>query len=189
MSAHASSPKAVTLARPGRTFIQTERATHEAWAQLTLANPKSAQLMHLLCAQLDDTTNAVVISQKTLAKLMKCTDRTIRTALTPLVDGHWIQSIRLGTTGTVNAYVINSRVAWTKGRDELHMSSFHARVIADANDQLPGVVEEIGKLRTMPMLYHPGERQLPIGAGLPPPSEPSLPGMEPDLPFIQKEGV
>jgi len=29
---------------------------------------------------------------------------------------------------------------------------------------------------------YPGERQLPIGDGLPPPSQPLIPGMEPDLP-------
>jgi hypothetical protein len=27
-----------------------------------------------------------------------------------------------------------------------------------------------------------GERQMPVGDGLPPPSEPPLPGLEPDLP-------
>jgi hypothetical protein len=178
----------VTLPRPGRMFVQTERATHEAWAKLTFAHPKSAQLMHWLCAQLDDTTNAVVISQKTLAKLMGCTDRTVRSALTPLVSGHWIQCLRLGVTGTVNAYVINSRVAWTKGRDDLHLSIFHARVVVDAADQAAGVIEEIGKLRTVPLLYH-SEEQLPGGPGLPPPFEPSLPGLEPEPPVITKEAA
>ena len=171
------------MARPGRTFIQTERATHEAWANLILASPKSAQLMHLLCAQLDDTTNAVVISQKTLAKLMKVTDRTIRNALAPLVSGHWIQVVRLGSTGSINAYIVNSRVAWTKGRDELHLSTFHARVIADADDQLPGMIQEIGKLRTLPLLY-PGESQNPVGEGEPPPSQPIFKGLEPALPAL-----
>lgn len=176
----------VTLARPGRTFIQTERATHEAWARLILASNRSAQLMHILCAQLDDTTNAVVISQKTLAKLMNCTERTIRNSLQPLINGHWIQVVQIGQAGTVNAYVVNSTVAWTKGRDDLHLSSFHARVIADAEEQKPGTVEMTGKLRTVPLLY-PGELQLPTGAGLPPPSEPALPGMEPDLPARRKD--
>src|SRR5428012_7874 len=81
----------VTLARPGRQFVQTERATHEAWARLILQNNRSAQLMHVLCSQLDDATNAVVASQKTLAKLMGCSDRTVRNALTPLIEGQWIQ--------------------------------------------------------------------------------------------------
>jgi hypothetical protein len=190
LSRNQSDPTAkhVTLARPGRAFIQTERATHEAWARLILTNNRSAQLMHILCAQLDDTTNAVVISQKTLAKLMNCAERTVRNALQPLIEGHWIQIVQIGQAGTVNAYVVNSSVAWTKGRDDLHLSSFHARVIADADDQKAGTVEMTGKLRTVPLLYA-GETALPSGEGLPPPFEPSLPGLEPDFPSFRKDGV
>src|SRR3546814_3336582 len=40
-------------------------------------------------------------------------------------------------------------------------------------------------LHRLPNLF-PGERQLPSGPGLPPPSEPSFPGMEPDLPAIEQ---
>src|SRR3546814_5831955 len=48
--------------------------------------------------------------------------------------------------------------------------------------------EELGAqpaLHRLPNLF-PGERQLPSGPGLPPPSEPSLQGMEPDLPATQQ---
>lgn len=41
---------------------------------------------------------------------------------------------------------------------------------------------------TVQLLYS-GERQLPTGPGLPPPSSPSLPGMEPDLPAKQTDLV
>ena len=179
--------KHVTLARPGRTFVQTERATHEAWAKLILQNNRSAQLMHILCAQLDDTTNAVVISQKTLAKLLGCSERTIRNALQPLIEGRWIQVVQLGLAGTVNAYVVNSTVAWTKGRDDLHLSAFHARVVADAADQKAETIAMTGKLRTVPLLYQ-GDEPLPYGEGEPPPFDQSLPGFEPVPPAI-KGGV
>lgn len=175
---------AVTLARPGRTFIQTDRATHEAWAKLMSENNTSARLMHVLCAQMDDGTNAVVVSQRTLAKLMGVTDRTIRTALKPLVDGLWIQVVQIGQTGSVNAYVLNSTVAWTRSRNDLRLSTFHARVIADATDQARGtpVTPVTGKLRTVPLL-HSGDELLPSGQGLPPPSQPSLLGLEPSPPI------
>ena len=176
----------VTLARPGRQFVQTERATHEAWARLILQNNRSAQLMHVLCSQLDDATNAVVASQKTLAKLMGCSDRTVRNALTPLIEGQWIQVVQLGMSGSVNAYVINSTVAWTKPRDDLHLSAFHAKVIADAADQSKETLEMTGKLRTVPLLY-PGETQLPTGPGLDPPAQPSLEGLEPEIPSLQRK--
>nr|CRY95456.1 hypothetical protein [uncultured prokaryote] len=183
MSNATAPAKAVTVPRPGRAFIQTERSTHEAWARLILSSPKSAQLMHLLCAQMDDATNAVVISQKTLAKLMKCSVRTVQYAIVPLVEGHWVQCLRLGTTGSINAYVINSRVAWSKGRDDLHLSAFHARVIVDIEDQVPGTIAEVGKLRTVPLVY-PGEIQSPAGEGEPAPSQPIFDGLEPEIPVI-----
>lgn len=169
----------ISLARPGRQFVQTERQTHEQWAKLILQNNRSAQLMHVLCAQLDDTTNAVVIGQKTLAKLMGCSERTVRNALQPLVDGNWLQVVQIGCAGTVNAYVVNSTVAWTKGRDELHLSAFHARVIADGADQSPKTVAMTGKLRTVPLLYPP-EEALPDGPGEPG-AQISIPGFEPVL--------
>src|SRR3546814_13685433 len=56
-----------------------------------------------------------------------------------------------------------------------------------ADDEQPDR-EELGAqpaLHRLPNLF-PGERQLPSGPGLPPPSEPSLPGMEPDLPATQQ---
>ena len=51
------------------TWVQTERAAHEAWAKLTIKSPRSAALMHHLIARMGHQ-NAVVVSQKTLAKLM-----------------------------------------------------------------------------------------------------------------------
>ena len=38
-------------------------------------------------------------------------------------------------------------------------------------------------LRRIPTLY-PGEQQLPTGPGEEPPSQPSIPGLEPDLPAL-----
>jgi len=169
----------ITLPRPGRQFVQTDRATHEAWAKLIMKNIRSAQLMHVLCAQMDDTTNAVVITQKTLANIMGCSVRTVRNALSPLIEGRWLQVVQLGHAGTVNAYIVNSAVGWTKGRDELHLSAFHARVIADAKDQNPETVAMTGKLRTLPLLYPP-EEALPAGEGEPG-AQVALPGFEPVL--------
>src|SRR3546814_3622969 len=82
--------------------------------------------------------------------------------------------------------VINDRVAWTGKRDGIRYSLFSAAVLI-ADDEQPDR-EELGAqpaLHRLPNLF-PGERQLPSGPGLPPPSEPSLPGMEPDLPATQQ---
>ena len=87
--------------------------------------------------------------------------------------------------GTVSAYVVNDRVAWGQPRDQLRLSVFSANVVADAEDQDTATLEH-SDLRRIPTLY-PGERQLPTGVGEDPPAQPSIPGMEPDLPALTQQ--
>ena len=171
--------------RPGQ-WVQTERKAHEAWAGLIARKPRAAMLLHHLVAQMGQQ-NAVVVSQKTLAKLMGVTDRTVRSAITDLVAERWISVVKLNGPGTVSAYVVNDRVAWGQPRDQLRMSVFSAAVVADFEDQEEALLGH-GDLRKVPVLF-PGERQLPTGDGEDPPSQPALPDMEPDLPAIRTEAV
>lgn len=171
--------------RPGQ-WVQTERKAHEAWAGLIARKPRAAMLLHHLVAQMGQQ-NAVVVSQKTLAKLMGVTDRTVRSAITDLVAERWISVVKLNGPGTVSAYVVNDRVAWGQPRDQLRMSVFSAAVVADFEDQEEALLGH-GDLRKVPVLF-PGERQLPTGEGEDPPSQPGLPDMEPDLPAIQAGSV
>jgi hypothetical protein len=125
--------------------------------------------------------NAVVIPQKLLAQMLGVTDRTIRTAVADLQAENWIQVVRIGK-GREAAYVVNDQVAWGQPRDQLRLSVFSATIVADAADQDPQTLEH-RDLRRIPTLY-PGERQLPTGPGEDPPSQPSIPGMEHDLPSL-----
>jgi len=175
-----------TQKSPAGNWVQTERAAHEAWAALITKAPKAAIIMHVLTARLGDN-NAVVISHKTLAGL--CGIRsvtTVKTALSILEADRWIEVRQIGQNGTVNAYVVNDRVAWTGPRDGIRYSLFSASVIASDVEQPDR--ETLGHqepLRKLPSLYR-GEKQLPSGDGLPPPSQPFFDGMEPDLPAPQK---
>lgn len=180
---HSSAPPAIGTPvkhKPGQ-WVQTERKAHEAWANLIVRKPRAAVLLHHLVAQMGHQ-NAVVISQKTLAKLTGVTDRTIRSAIADLVAERWISVVKLNGPGTVAAYVVNDRVAWGQPRDELRLSVFSAMVVADVEDQDADTLDI--DLRRIPVLY-PGERQLPTGPGEDPPSQPNLPGMEQDLPTLQ----
>lgn len=175
-----------THAVAGR-WVQTERAAHEAWGNLIDRSPKAAKLMHILTARVGDH-NAVVVSQKTLTLLMKCSRPTVQRALDLLVADRWLEVRRIGENGTVNAYLINDRVAWSGKRDTLRYSLFSAAVILSEEEQPDR--EQLGAqepLRRLPSLFR-GEQQLPSGEGLPPPSEPNLPGMEPDLP-VGRESI
>ena len=163
-------------------WVQTERKAHEAWASLLTRKPRAGILLHHLVANMGHQ-NAVVISQKTIAKLMGVTDRTVRTAVSDLVAERWIQVVKLNGPGSVSAYIVNDRVAWGQPRGELALSVFSAAVVADKDDQDPATLDSTN-LRRIPVLY-PGEQQLPAGQGEPPPSQTILDGMEPNLPFIE----
>jgi len=166
---------------PRGTWVQTDRAAHEAWAYLIERSPQAAKIMHLLTARMGDH-NAVVISQDTLADLARISKRTVQRALVVLAEECWIEVRQIGPQGGVNAYVINDRVAWTGSRDGIRYSLFSAAVVLSDKEQPDrNRLEGQPKLRQLPRVY-PGERQLPAGDGLPPPSEPALPGLEPELP-------
>ncbi|MCA0964971.1 helix-turn-helix domain-containing protein [Salipiger bermudensis] len=167
-------------------WVQTERAAHEAWAALIADSPLAARVAHVLTARLGDH-NAVVISQKALAKILGKSDRSVRTALKKLEAENWIEIRQIGQNGTVNAYVVNDRIAWSGKRDGIRYSLFSANVIVTDEEQPDR--NELGQqepLRRLPSLYQ-DERQLPSGAGLPPISQPFFDGMEPDLPGTSRD--
>lgn len=161
-------------------WIQTEREAHEAWAELMYKNPNAARLMHLLVARIGEN-NAVVASLNTLAKLLRVKTRnTVISAVKVLEEGRWIEVIRTGGSGTTNAYVVNDRVAWVGNRDGIRFSLFSATVIASADEQPDAEhLDTRLPLRRLPRI---GEMQFPHGDGLPPPSQPFLDGLEPDIP-------
>ncbi len=136
--------------------------------------------MHILVSRVGDN-NAVVISQNTLKKLTGIGSRnTIIKALKALEADNWIETRRIGERGTVNAYIINDRVAWTGKRDNIRYSLFSATVIVSEEEQPDrDQLTEQEPLRRLPQV---GELQIPSGDGLPPPSQPSIEGLEPDLP-------
>lgn len=187
MSQRPTNPPAIGLSnshKPGQ-WVQTERKAHEAWANLIARKPRAAELLHHLVAQMGHQ-NAVVVPQKVLAQLMGRSIDTVQRAVRDLVAEKWIQVVKLNGPGTVAAYVVNDRVAWGQPRDQLRLSVFSATVVADLADQDDGALEH-SDLRRIPTLY-PGESQLPHGPGEEPPSQPSVPGLEPDLPSLRAEG-
>lgn len=173
------------------TWVQTERSAHEAWARLIATSQTAARLAHVLVANMDANTNAVVASQTTLAELMaqpgeKPMHRnTVRDAIKKLEAERWIEVVKIGRGGGALGYVINDRVAWGRDRGSLRYSRFSANVIASSSEQ----TEELDNrppLRQVPTLMR-GEEQLPTGEGEDPPSQPSLDGMETPLPEVIRD--
>lgn len=176
-------PSELPVKAPSGTWVQTERETHEAWGQLSMRQPAASALLHFFAARVSDH-NAVVISQRALSKATGMSLSTVKRGLSVLREGNWVEVRRIGPTGTAAAYILNDRVVWHGRRESIRYSLFSAAVIVDAEEQDDQQeLEGQTPLRKLPKLYR-GERQLPSGAGMPPPSEPPLPGMESDLPAI-----
>lgn len=180
-----SNSTTLPVKRPRGTWIQTDREAHEAWALLA-KKPAASAVMHILCANIGEH-NAVVISQDTIANLTKLSTRSVRRAIADLVAGSWIEIRQIGATGQTNAYVVNDRVAWQGARDGLKYSLFSATVVVSSHEQPDKhELENQKPLRHLPRI---SEHQLPSGDGLPPPSQPFLNGMEPDLPAVNEDDV
>lgn len=169
-----------------RTWVQTERAAHEAWAHLIASAPMAARLAHTLVAHMGDG-NAVVASQGTLGELMarpgeKAVHRnTVRKAIQKLEAERWVEVVQIGGKGGALAYVINDRVAWGQPRKQLRYSRFSAQVIASSSEQVQEL-DQRPPLRRIPTLLR-GEHQIPHGEPGEPPSQGLLEGTEPDLPY------
>lgn len=160
------------------TWVQTERRAHEAWDLLIKQNGTAARLMHRLVSLMDHR-GAVVVSQKTLGEMLGVHRNTIGTSIRVLEAGNWIETIQIGgKTGGVRAYIVNRRVAWADKRENQRYATFDARIIASASEQS---TESLQKTDDLIQLPRAGEFQLPHGE-TPPPSQPILPSMEPDLP-------
>jgi DNA-binding transcriptional MocR family regulator len=142
-------------------------------------NPKAGALLHLLAARVGQN-NAVAASHATLASMMGCSISTVKRALDALKAGNWLEVRQMGSTSSVNAYVMNDRVVWSGPRDGRRFSLFSANVLVSEEEQPDR--DSLGKQEPLQRLPYVGERQMPVGRGLAPPSSPALPGMEPDLP-------
>ena len=168
-----------------QTWVQTERAAHEAWGHLIAQSPRAAQLMHHIVSHMDQSA-AVVASYATLAGICGYSVATVRRAVDDLKAGHWVQVVQIGGKGGANAFIVNSRVAWAAPRDSLPLAAFSARVLTTAAEQDAATLTG-PELKRIPQLMHQSERQLPTGPGEEPPSQPSLGGLEPDLPALHAD--
>ena len=167
--------------KPTGSWVQVERAALERWSILAAENPRAASVMMVLVAQMG-RHNAIVTSQSNLARLARCSVRTLQRALEVLRENLWIEVRQIGKSGTQCAYIVNDRIAWSGNRDGIRYSMFTAAVLV-SDDEQPDRdhIDQAEPLERIPAMFK-GERQLPTGDGLPPVSQPFLEGLEADLP-------
>lgn len=158
-------------------FAMIELSALDGLGGLIKRAPKAAELVTCLVRRMSPgSAGVVVVSRETMRELLGYSMPTIDRALRVLIDEGWVQRIKIGGA---NALAINSRVAWIGARGELKHAVFEATVIASRSEQ-----DEIAlnppPQRVLPILRE-GEDLLPVGAGEDPPSQSSIPGMEPYL--------
>lgn len=117
-------------------WIQVEREAMKNWGALMTerGGNAAAHLLFILVSEMQKN-NAVVVSHKALSELMGKSVDTVKRALKLLEKRNWIEVRRIGERGTVNAYIVNSRVAWTQARNHLKYSKFEATVVVSETEQ------------------------------------------------------
>jgi hypothetical protein len=179
-STHVTLAKGSGTGPNGQQWVQVPRKSMEAMAQLMGESASAAKLLVQITARMGDH-NAFVASNQAICDLTGLSLATVKRSLKLLQERKWINILRLGPTGTVRAIVVNDQVAWFGPREGLRHSLFSASVYVSEAEQDALEMRGNGRLHELPAIYR-GELQLPTGEGLPPPAQPFLDGMEPELP-------
>jgi len=154
-------------------FAMIEKQALTNLDQLMAKDLQAARLIITLIKFLEPGSGGVVvISKQTMAELMAVSQSTISRALRTLIDGNWVQRVRIGSA---HAIAVNDTVAWVGQRTDRRFASFSATVIAsraeqDAADLAPR------ELRQLPVMNQ-GEDLLSYGETAPP-AQGLLPGTE-----------
>ena len=154
-------------------FAMLELASLEGLAELVREAPKAAELIVQLIRRMQPGAGGVVIaSRETMRELLGSSMPTVDRALKVLIEGGWVQRIKVGGTP---ALAINHRVAWIGPRGDLQHAVFGATVIASRSEQ-DALSLSPPPMKTVPILQQ-GEQPVAHGEGLPPPSQPGLDGI------------
>lgn len=154
-------------------FAMLELAALEGLAELVREAPKAAELIVQLIRRMQPGAGGVVIaSRETMRELLGSSMPSVDRALKVLIEGGWVQRIRVGGTP---ALAINHRVAWIGPRGDLQHAVFGATVIASRSEQ-DALSLSPPPMKTVPILQQ-GEQAVAHGEGLPPPSQPGLDGI------------
>lgn len=156
-------------------FAMIEKVALHNLDELMQKDMQAARLvMSLIRLMEPGSGGVVVISRAAIAELLGVSMPTVQRALKTLVEGAWVQRIRIGGA---YALAINNAVAWVGPRGQMAHAVFNATVVASRSEQDKYGLEP-GELRQIP-IAHPDESVLPVGVEPDPPSQPGLEGVAP----------
>ena len=158
------------------TFSMIEKQALLDMDQLIAKEPTAARVLnHLIRLTEPGSGGVVIISRATLGKMLRVSDPTVGRAIRVLVEGSWIQRMRVGGA---YALAVNRSVAWTGPRGKMDHAVFNAVVVASREEQSEDALAS-PDLRRVPTIA-PGELLIPVGEVTPPVQE-LIPGTEPVL--------
>ena len=158
------------------TFSMIEKQALLDMDQLIAKEPTAARVLnHLILLTEPGSGGVVIISRATLGKMLRVSDPTVGRAIRVLVEGSWIQRMRVGGA---YALAVNRSVAWTGPRGKMDHAVFNAVVVASREEQSEDALAS-PDLRRVPTIA-PGELLIPVGEVTPPAQE-LIPGTEPVL--------
>lgn len=150
-------------------FLQVTRGYLKDMRELAKRSPAAHQVLWLLAERMN-RTNAVVISQKTMGQILGYSRATLSRAITLLKNECWVQVV---TTGTSNAYIVNSKVLW-RDHGGKRYASFFAEVVVSEEEQAHSIEHWDGvELRNLPILSAT-EQVIVTDEDLPPPDQKDL---------------
>lgn len=156
-------------------FAMIEKVALHNLDELMQKDMQAARLvMSLIRLMEPGSGGVVVISRAAIAELLGVSMPTVQRALKTLVEGAWVQRIRIGGA---YALAINKTVAWVGPRGQMDHAVFNATVVASRAEQDKYGLDP-GELRQIP-IAHPDEYVLPVGVEPDPPSQRGLDGVEP----------
>ena len=163
-------------------FVQYTRGHLKDLRSLARRSPAAWQVFTLLTERMNKS-NAIVISQATMAQILGYTRTTINSAVKLLERECWVQVVKIGQ---VNAYMINTKVVWRdhSGSGKRY-AGFFAQVVAGEDEQSHPIEDwDNVELRHVPVLM-PGELPIIGNEELPPPDQGDLlPPDEVEFPHV-----
>jgi hypothetical protein len=109
-------------------MVNKEQLLNEA---MQFDNIKQYKLMNYFLRSMN-RTNALVVSQNVLCKVLGCSRKTVHNVVQSL---HELRMINIYKIGVQNCYVINSEVAWSTNRGKKEWAIFEATMVVNYDEQ------------------------------------------------------
>lgn len=149
-------------------WLQLEKKAAKELQNLAIRSPAAMGTLMYMVNHMS-RSNALVVSQKAMAKELGISLKSVGNSVKLLAAHHFIETIKVGNT---SVYVVNSRVAW-QGERGARFAAFGADVIAIESEQDGPIDQERPPLKSVPQLRS-GERFLVGNEAMDPPDQGEL---------------